>query len=88
MGFTKITKVLGLPDDVGVNHSGTSRATCPNGTTLVSGGHQFTHFIAAATPPWIFESAGDDNNGWVVTVGNSQPGAALFGIQAVAYCAS
>ena len=88
VGFTKITRVLGTPDDVDVNHSGTSRATCPDGTTIVGGGFGVTHAVPGSTPPWFLSSADDDNNGWIVTVANNQPGAALMGFQAVADCAS
>jgi hypothetical protein len=44
--------------------------------------------LARRSPPWILASADDSNNGWVVTVDSFQPGAGLFGIEAIAYCAN
>jgi hypothetical protein len=89
VGFTKITKVVGPELEIpNANHSGTSTATCPVGTTLVGGGHIFTHFSAGASPPWISTSADDSKNGWLIYVYNYEINAGQFAIEAIAYCAS
>jgi hypothetical protein len=86
VGFTKITKVVGPVVTLGSDQSGSSTATCPSGTTLTGGGHMFTLFVIA-TPPWVYKSADDSNNGWLVSV-VVLPGANQVAFEAVAYCAS
>ena len=88
-GFTKITKVVGPVLDIPHgNLSGTSTATCPDGTTLVGGGHIFVDFAAGASPPWISTSADDGKNGWLIYVYNYEINAGGFAVEAIAYCAS
>ncbi len=85
VGFTKITKVVGPEVILGSGQSSSSTATCPSGTTLTGGGYKST--LINGTPPWVWNSADDSNNGWLVYV-TVPPGPNTVGFEAVAYCAS
>ena len=85
VGFTKITKVVGPEVTLGSGQSSSSTATCPSGTTLPGRGYKST--LINGTPPWVYHSADDSNNGWLVYV-TVPPGPNTVGFEAVAYCAS
>ena len=62
-------------------------ATCPAGTTLISGGHIFTNSGNADAPPFIRQNHPIGNT-WVVSVANLATGAGYVSFRALAICAS
>jgi hypothetical protein len=71
-----------------VNNAGSATATCPAGTTAISGGHQFTQWTGGSPPAAMVMNQRDWQNGWVVSFYNTAPGATQFTFKAIAYCAS
>jgi hypothetical protein len=87
VGFTTIVRVLSSTAVSAPNTPAFALASCPSGTTLVGGGHQFVSFAPSA-PPFVATSADNEANQWVVYVANSLPGAVSASFRAYAYCAS
>lgn len=73
---------------VPVGEWGSAVASCPVGTTLLSGGHHLG-LNAAVGLPIVGASRPHptDSNAWLVTVGNFQPGAMAVSVDVVAMCA-
>jgi hypothetical protein len=88
VGFTKVVAVYGVNKLIQAGQAAAVTATCPAGTTVISGGHGILGYVSSATPPWFKDSGDDSANGWGVVIDNSQPGASVVNIRAIAYCAS
>jgi hypothetical protein len=86
VGWTKITAVWSAEVSPALSViAGT--ATCPAGTTLISGGHMFTNSGNADAPPFIRQNHPIGNT-WVVSVANLATGAGYVSFRALAICAS
>ena len=89
VGFTHITEVA---SEVVVLSPGVTRgvlATCPAGTTVVSGGYNVYALVNGAAPPVVVSSKGVLGGGsWGVGVTNTLPGAGTANFVVYAYCAS
>ena len=88
IGFTTVTKVISLLTAVGPNSMVSATATCPVGSTVISGSYRVAGNITGVPLPLVIWSEDDQANGWHVTLDNTQPGSALVSLWAVAYCAS
>ena len=86
VGWTKVTTVWSNEVSPGVSIIAGS-ATCPAGTTLISGGHIFTNSGNADAPPFIRQNHSIGNT-WVVSVANLATGAGYVTFSAFAICAS
>lgn len=88
VGFTKITSVSSGLVNMDAGQITTTTATCPAGSTAVSGSYDITLFVATASFPWIKINGLNGQNGWTVNIWNQQVGASSFTYFVTAYCAS
>ena len=88
VGFTKVIQVLSTAAVVPAGGFVGATATCPAGTTAISGGHQFVQWTGSAAAPQLVQNQRDWSNGWMVWFYNDAPGAVQFTFKAIAYCAS
>jgi len=88
VGFTKIVRIYSSQKNVAAGVSGAETATCPAGTTVISG----SYFITGGGPftgaPRLSYSVDDQANGWTVGFANTVDGSGPFTFVAVAYCIS
>ena len=84
--FTKVTKVFSSQVSVPAGGSAEVTATCPAGTTAVSGGHFIQ--VSGVASAWRFTSSLMYGNGWQIGILNNGVGAGGMFVTAIAYCAS
>ena len=88
VGFTKITEVKTGPFMIAAGNFGGGTATCPAGTTTISGGYDFGGY-SVTNYPWVRESKMVlGGSGWTIFVINQTAGAADASVWVYAYCAS
>ena len=85
-GFTQVTTVTAGPLQIAAGAFGGLTAICPAGTTVVSGGHEFTGY-SVMVPPWVRISRAVPT-GWSVAVHNQVAGASAAALYVYANCAS
>jgi hypothetical protein len=88
VGFTKVTEVSSGFVNLAPGESASVSATCPAGTTAISGGYTLHTFVANATPPFITNLGSNGSNGWFVTVYDTPIGASNLTVGAYVMCAS
>jgi len=88
IGFTKITTVVSISAYVPPGQLVPFTATCPDGTTAISGGH-FINGVAIGAPAAILQQSRlNDTNGWTVAFNNNVPGAGNMSFVVFVHCAS
>jgi hypothetical protein len=83
--LSTIKQVFGTEVFVASNKTGTSRATCPAGTRVVSGGVDIESENVA--PNFEISKAMAELKGWEVEIGNPFGSGESIFVEAIAYCA-
>jgi cell wall-associated NlpC family hydrolase len=86
VGFTTVVTVKSQLVIVPAGDFKSANATCPDGTTVIGGGFEFSGY-SVSNPAWVRFSKASPT-GWTVAVINEAAGAVEADFYAYAYCAS